>query len=327
MNETFHWGIIGLGRIAQKFAADLSAIPDAKLVSVASRSKERSLAFAKTYGAEHAAAGYEAIFDGPRLDAIYVATPHVSHCELTIECLRRGVPVLCEKPLGMNLTEVERMIAVARAEGVYLMEALWTRFLPTTEKILELIAAGRIGTVEGVRADFGFRAYPDTPGRILDPALGGGSLLDIGIYPVFLAQLLLGRPADIQAMARLTDDHVDIDMGIHFRYAGGQLAHLHSTLLSRTPTEALIMGSEGLIHWHSRWHEPSSFVLFPPQGRPEPFHFDYPSTGYHYEALAVQADVRAGRKENTRWGLTDSRNLHRTLTDIRRLTGVRYPGE
>ena len=327
MNDTFHWGIIGLGRIAHKFATDLSAIPDAKLVAVSSRSEERALAFAKQYKAEHAAAGYTAIFDGPRLDAVYIATPHVSHCELTIECLRRGVPVLCEKPLGMNLVEVERMIAVARAEGVYLMEALWTRFLPSTEKILELIAAGRIGRVEGVRADFGFRAYPHTPGRILDPVLGGGSLLDIGIYPVFLAQLLLGRPAEIQAMGRLTEQHVDIDMGMHFRYPDGQLAHLHSTLLSRTPTEALIMGSEGLIHWHSRWHEPSSFVLFPPEGRPEPFHFEYASGGYHYEALAVQEDLRAGRRESARWSLSDSRNLHRTLTDIRRLTGVRYPGE
>lgn len=327
MSNTFNWGIIGLGKIAHAFAKDLATIPDAKLVAVASRSGERATAFAKTYDAEYAAGGYSAIFDGPRLDAVYIATPHVSHCELTIECLRRGVPVLCEKPLGLNLSEVERMIAVARDENVYLMEALWTRFLPSTKKILELIAAGRIGTVEAVRADFGFRAGPDAAGRILDPHLGGGSLLDIGIYPVFLAQLLFGRPEEIQAMGRLTAAGVDVDMGIHFRYPGGQLAHLHSTLLSRTPTEALIMGSEGLIHWHSRWHEPSSFVLFPPQGRPEPFHFDSPSAGYHYEALAVQEDVRAGRKENALWSLTDSRNLHRTLTEVRKKTGVRYPGE
>ncbi|MFK8165244.1 MAG: Gfo/Idh/MocA family protein, partial [Lewinella sp.] len=260
----------------------------------------------------------------------------------------------CEKPMGLNLAEVEQVVRVAREQKVYLMEALWTRFLPSTLKLKEMIDAGVIGSIESIRADFGFRAKdlelaltpspapaaaPDekssspTPvlgrNRILNPELGGGALLDIGIYPQFLSQFLLGSPEEITATARLSPQGVDIDTSVTCRHAGGQLSHNYSTVLGVTKTEALIIGSKASIHWHTRWHEPTSFSLL--KGKdipPENFYFDYGgANGYRYEAEAVMADVRAGRTENALWSLDDSLALHRTLTEVRKMIGVRYPGE
>lgn len=343
--STFHFAILGLGNIARKFAHDIAIIPDAKLVAVGSRSLERAKAFANDFGAEHAAGDYAATFDGPRVDAVYIATPHISHQKLALLCIERGIPVICEKPLGLHFSEVEEMISVARARKVYLMEALWTRFLPSTLKLKEMIDAGVIGDIESIRSDFGFRAkdlqsalQPSTApaaapdlsrNRILNPALGGGALLDIGIYPQFLSQFLLGEPEEIQAMARLSPAGVDLDTQVTCRHANGRLSHNYSTILGRTKTEALIIGSKASLHWHPRWHEPSSFSLL--RGKdtpPENFYFDYgEANGYRYEAEAVMADVRAGKTENEWWSLDDSLALHRTLTKVREMVGVKYKGE
>lgn len=339
----FNFAILGLGKIARKFAEDLALIPDAKLVAVGSRSLERARAFAQDFGAEFAAGSYEETFSGPRVDAVYIATPHTTHKELTLMCLEKGIPVICEKPLGLNLGEVEEMVAAAREHKVYLMEALWTRFLPSTLKLKELIDDGLIGEVQSIRSDFGFpandlasvlhpapAAAPELErNRILNPELGGGALLDIGIYPQFLSQFLLGAPKDIHAMARLSPQGVDLDTQVTCRHAGGKLSHNYSTLLGHTKIEALIIGSEASLHWHPRWHEPSSFSLLRDRDTPpENFYFDYGgANGYRYEAEAVMADVRAGRTENALWPLEDSLALHRTLTEVRRMIGVRYPGE
>jgi len=327
MSSPFNWGILGLGKIARKFAQDLQTIPDARLAAVGSRSEERARAFATEFDAAHVAGNYADLFSGPPLDAVYIATPHVSHLELTELCLERGVPVLCEKPLGMNYREVAHMVALARERKVFLMEALWSRFTPTTAKVLELIRAGELGRVESVRADFGFRVGPNSGKRITDPALGGGSLLDIGIYPVWLCQLLLGEPAEITAAARLGYDGIDIDLNVALRSADGRMGHAYSTLLGRTKTEALILGEKADIHWQSRFHEPGSFSLLREGERPENYFFERPSNGYSYEAEAVMADVRAGRLENELWSLEDSLTLHRTLTRIREQVGVHYPAD
>ena len=350
----FHFAILGLGKIARQFAADLRLIPDAQLVAVGSRSPERARAFASEFGAAHAAGSYADTFSGPRVDAVYIATPHTQHRELTLMCLDRGIPVICEKPLGLSLAEVEEVTAHARAKGVYLMEALWTRFLPSTLKLLELIEAGEIGEILSVRSDFGFRAsdleaaLPLTPrrggaavsttiapasappdlsrNRILNPALGGGALLDIGIYPQFLSQLLLGEPETLHAHARLSTQGVDLDTSVTARHAGGRLSHNYSTLLGRTKTEALILGTTGSIHWHPRWHEPSSFsVLRGKDDPPQNHFFDYgEANGYRYEAEAVMADVRAGKLENELWRHADSVALHRTLSAVLEQIGVKY---
>ncbi|MEL7223091.1 MAG: Gfo/Idh/MocA family oxidoreductase, partial [Bacteroidota bacterium] len=187
MSKTYNWGIIGPGKIAHQFAKDLAVVPGARLSAVLSRNMERATAFAANYQAPHA---YDQLGDFlacAELDVVYIATPHNSHAEYTMACLNANKPVLCEKPWAMNLTEAHEMVALARAKKVFLMEAIWTRFLPDTKKILSLIEEGVIGEIQSIKADFGFRYEGPDSSRLLNPALGGGALLDIGIYPAFLS--------------------------------------------------------------------------------------------------------------------------------------------
>ncbi|MGB3799677.1 MAG: Gfo/Idh/MocA family oxidoreductase [Lewinella sp.] len=328
---TFNWAILGLGKIARKFAEDLQRVDDAKLVAVGSRSSERASAFAADFGAEHAAGSYEATFSGPRVDAVYIATPHTGHRELTLMCLERGIPVLCEKPLGLNLEEVQSMVAAARRNDVYLMEALWSCFIPSIVEMKALVDGGDLGTLESLRADFGFRGAPREDferDRLYNPALGGGALLDIGIYPVWLAQYLFGAPASIRATARLTDLGADVDTQVTLRYPEGRLAHCYSTLLGDTKTDALLLGTKGELHIHGRFHHAQGFSVLRGGDQPPENHYQsFEGNGYQFEAMAVMEDVRAGRKESELWSLDDSLLLHQTLTRIREIIGVSYPGE
>ena len=296
-----------------------------------SRSLERAREFAAGYGAEHAAGSYAATFDGPRIDAVYIATPHTSHKELALMCLERGIPVLCEKPLGLSLVEVTEMVDTARRTGTYLMEALWSRFLPALVNVKEVIDSGAIGEVESLRADFGFLGEPREDfdrDRLYNPALGGGALLDIGIYPIWLAQYLFGAPEMIHTAARLTELGADIDTQVTLQYAGGKLAHCYSTLLGITKCDALILGSEASLHIHPRFHESRGFSLLRGKDTPPENHYHaFEGKGYLFEARAVMEDVRAGRKESKQWSLDDSLLLHQTLTQVRELIGVVYPGE
>ncbi len=324
--KKYNWGIIGLGRIAHKFAHDIEKGKSMRLHAVASRSLERSKVFADQYGAVHAYGSYEEIVQCPDLDVVYIATPHVSHCANTLLCLEAGIPVLCEKPFAMNSKEVRQMVQAARLKGVFLMEAFWTRFLPTTRKILDLIEQDHIGQILSIKADFGFKAPYDPEGRLFNRELGGGSLLDIGIYPVFLALLLMGKPERIKAMANLNNTGIDVDCGVLLHYPDGRMAHLHSTILANTKTEAFIYGEKGTIHLHSRWHEPSWFSLIRNGDRPQNFYFDYFSKGYHYEAEEVVHCLAKGKKESDLLPLDFSIQLMEILDGIRTEAGIFYPG-
>jgi len=325
MNRPFHWGIIGLGKIARKFAQDLQVLENATLHAVASRTQEKADAFAKDFDATHAFGSYEALMQCPDLDAVYIATPHVFHHENTLLCLQHKIPVLCEKPFAMNTRQVEEMIRVANEQDTFLMEALWTRFLPTTLKMLELIENDTIGQVLSVKADFGFKAPFDPEKRIFNQQLGGGSLLDIGIYPVFLALLTLGFPDEVQAVAHIGKTNVEEECGMLFGYADGQLAHLHSTVRSRTTTEAFIYGEKGTIHLHSRWHEPTSMTLTNLEGEAQHFDVERKSNGYHYEAEEVMRCLAAGKKQSDWMSHDFSLQLIRLLDLVRAKAGIHYP--
>ncbi len=327
MPSPFHWGILGLGNIAAKFAIALEAIPEARLSAVASRDQDRAAAFAQQHGAPHAYGSYADLLTCPELDAVYIATRHVSHAELSVMCLRAGIPVLCEKPWAMHADEARYMVDTAQQHKTFLMEAIWTRFLPTTQKVLELLQSDAIGRIVGLKADFGFRTEGEKPVRLFDPALGGGALLDIGIYPVFLAQLLLGDPVNVKAMSVLSPRGIDLDTGVVLRYPGEVLAHLHCTLQAKTKTEAFIYGEKGTIHIHTRWHEPTSLSLLRIGERPELFHFDYVSNGYNYEAEAVMRCVAAHQTECPELPLDFSLRLTMLLDRIRAEAGIVYPGD
>jgi len=328
LSRMYRFAIIGLGKIARKFASDLRLVEGATLTSVASRSQERADAFAEEFGARYGAGTYDELFEGPHLDAVYIATPHTSHARLVEQCLDHDLAVLCEKPLGLNLQEVQRLVDLARHKQVYLAEALWTRWLPSFIAAKQRIEEGEIGTIQGLRADFGFKLGPESRPRLTDPALGAGALLDIGIYPVFLAQVLFGKPKSITAVARFSESGVDIDDTIVLEYPGGQLATLHCTLLARTKTEAVVYGSNGTLYWDGLWYQQSSFTIKPDDGEDERRYVPKQrGFGYAFEAQAMVDDLRAGRKESPLWSLDDSLQLHETLTEIRRIIGLQYPTE
>jgi predicted dehydrogenase len=328
MEKTFNWGVLGAGRIAHKFVQDLLTLPNARLHAVASTSAERAAEFAGQYGAPHAYGSYEGLLACPDLHVVYVATPHHGHAENTVMLLENGIPVLCEKPLAINGRQVATMLDAAQRHRTYLMEALWTRFLPTTRKVLELVEGGAIGQLQTLRADFGFRKEFYPTNRVFDPRQGGGSLLDVGIYPVLLSLFLLGKPKTIQATARLMPSGVDERCAMLFGYENGALAILDSAITMVTPCEAHLHGSEGTLKIHSRWHEPNPGLTLTRYDQSEPrfFPFERECIGYRYEAEAVMADLAAGRTENALVSLDFSRNLMEILDAVRQQTGIFYEG-
>ncbi len=325
MKKTFNWGIIGCGRIAHKFADDIQTIPGASIHAVATRSLDKARDFAKTYNAEHALDSYEALLRVAGLDAVYIATPHVLHAENAIMVLNAKIPVLCEKPLAMNAREVSQMLAAAKANNTFLMEALWTRFMPPINKALELIESGAIGELNSVKADFGFAAEFKPEGRLFNPALGGGSLLDIGIYPVFLALLLFGKPEQIDARAILGPTKVDNICGMLMKFPGDKIAILDSTILSNTKTEAFIYGSKGTIHIHARWHEMTSLSLHLKEtDEVQHFEFKKKGRGYSYEAVEVMRCISDGKKQSEAMSHAFSLLIIETLDAIRHKAGIVY---
>ena len=324
---TFNWGIIGLGRIAHKFASDLAKTPGAKLTAVASRDMDRSAEFAKQYGASHYYGTYEEIIQCPDLDAVYIATPNNLHRDNTLFCLAHQIPVLCEKPFSINIHEARQMVQEARMQQTFFMEAFWTRFLPTTQKMLQLIEDGQIGEILGVKADFGFKPPYEPEGRLFNPDLGGGALLDIGVYPLFLATLVLGMPTEVTAKAYIGSTGVDEDTAIILRHQSGALSHLHTTIRMGTKSEAFIYGETGTIHFHSRFHEMTSMSLLREGKRPEFFQFNQEVHGYTFEAQEVMRCVSAGLTESPGIELDYTLARMELLDEIRRQIGLSYPME
>lgn len=330
MEKTIHWGIIGLGRIARKFADDLQRVPGAKLHAVASTDLERAQAFAADYGVPHAYGRYEDLVHCPGLDVVYVATPHPGHAAATLLCLRHKLAVLCEKPFAMNRTEAQEMADMARANQVFLMEALWTRFIPATDRALQLIAEGAIGDIHSVRADFGFYAPFDPGSRLYNKSLGGGALLDIGIYPALLALFLLGKPQSehIQAAATFAQTNVDDTCAFTFRYPSRQaMAIGHSTVRGHTGIEAWIHGSRGHIYIHPRFHHSMKLTVSTYEGRDEhrqELDFPYDGWGYQFEAIHVGNCLRAGLTESPLIPLSFTLDLMETLDQVRHKIGLEY---
>ncbi|MEM6963177.1 MAG: Gfo/Idh/MocA family oxidoreductase [Bacteroidota bacterium] len=325
MKETINWGIIGLGKIARQFANDLKYVPHAQLHAVASRSAAKAKDFAAAFGATHSFGSYEEMMRCDDLDVVYVATPHVKHCENTIMCLENGIAVLCEKPFAMDSGEVQRMIAAAKANDTFLMEAIWTRFLPHIKKVIEHIQSGIIGEVKLLRADFGFKAPIDFAGRLYNKSLGGGSLLDVGIYPLFLAQLLMGNPIDLRASAHIGQTEVDESCAMILRYAEDKMAVLDSSIVRDTPMQAGIYGTRGKIQIQSRWHESNTFTIVELDKAPQTFTFDYEGAkGYRYETQHVVECLQRGKKESDLLPLSFSLDLMNLLDEVRAKIGLVY---
>ncbi len=325
MKKEFNWGIIGTGGIAHKFATALQVLPQAKIHAVASRSLEKAQSFAGEFGVLHAYGSYEKLMENKELDVVYIATPHNLHCENTLMCLEQKIPVLCEKPFAINSSEVDKMIKAASENKVFLMEAMWTRFLPHIFTTLNLIREGRIGAIKLLRADFGIQIPWDPKHRVFNPELGGGSLLDVGIYPAFLSLLLFGMPEKIEATATLGKTNVDESCGMLFHYADGQIASLFSSVVARTGVEAEIIGEHGRILIHKEFFLPTSLTLILNDGTTEKINPDYIGNGMNYEAAEVMKCLEEEKLESSLMSFDMSRKLISLLDQIRKKCGVVYP--
>jgi len=324
MHKTINWGIIGLGNIAHKFATDLLTIEDAKIYAVASRNQEKANEFASKYNATKAYSSYEALAKDPHIDAVYIATPHTLHKENTILCLDHGIAVLCEKPFAMDSDEVNEMIAKAKDKNVLLMEALWTYFLPHYRYVLKALEDRIYGDVLKLEADFGFYRSFDNSSRLFNKSLGGGSLLDIGIYPIFASLSALGIPKHIKANATYFENGADSSCDMVFEYEKNVKAILKSTLIEDTPTEAIFYCKKGIIKINHQFHNPSTISLIPNEGEAETIDFNNKTIGYNYEAIHFNELLRQGKTESNVMSFEFSQSLIKTLDDVRNLINLHY---
>lgn len=320
------WGIAGTGRIARDFAEGLHQTPDASIVAVGSRSPASAADFVARVGAPEpvATGSYEDLFAHPDVDVVYVATPHSRHHPDTLAALAAGKHVLCEKPLALNARQAEEMIAAARGAKRFLMEALWSRFLPPYRDLVGVLAAGTIGEPRLVEATFGFRAAYRPEHRLFAPALGGGSILDLWLYCLNVARLALGDHASMTAEAQLTPLGVDHTVHATLRYAGGATAVLASATRTEMPCTARIVGTRGRIEIARFMHHPESFTVVHDDGRVRTHPHPEPGQGLRHQVPEVHRAIAAGLLESPIMPWSESLAFLRTMDELRGLVGVRY---
>ncbi|MGS0685699.1 Gfo/Idh/MocA family protein [Nakamurella sp. GG22] len=322
------WGVLAPGRIAGAFADAMFRNTRQRLVAVGSRSLERAQLFAARHGAERAYSSYEQLVGDPEVDAVYVASPHSEHRAQALLAIGAGKPVLVEKAFTRNAGEASQVIAAARAANVLVMEAMWTRFLPQTDVVRQLLADGALGTVTTVLADHGQYFDVDPKSRLFDPGLAGGAMLDLGVYPVSFASFVLGRPDHIDATGSLTETSVDAQVSMVLT-SGDAQACLNTTLSSKTPTTASISGTAGCIEISGPFYGPAVLTLTANDGRrlvrPED-----PITGHHglcFEAAHLAQLVADGATESPLLPPAETISVLQTVDEVRRQVGVRFPGE
>ena len=327
MSKSIRWGILSTGRIAHKFATGLNDLPDTELVAVGSRSIGTANTFANQFNIPRRHGSYDSLAQDPDVDVIYIATPHSSHQENALMCLEMGKAVLCEKPFTINVQQAEMVIQVAREKGLFLMEAMWTRFLPHILKVQQIINDGLIGQPQILQASVGDQKELDPSNRFFNPKLGGGSLIDVGIYAVTLAYLVFGPPAEIQSLANLSSTGVDQETVVTFRHNDGQLTYFASSILHHMPRDATITGDNGSIYIHPDFWHPSQITLRVNSETEQFIEVDCPLNGYHYQVLEVNRCLKAGRSESSVMSLDTTLHVMNTLDTIRRQWGLKYPME
>lgn len=320
------WGILGLGNIAKKFASDLKLIPNAKLEAVASRDILNAEGFAKEYNSSRAYGSYQELFDDKEVSVIYIATPHNTHAELSIMAMNHGKHVLCEKPLAVNKKQVKAMIEASKRNNVFLMEGMWSRFNPAIKKVKQLIEDGEIGNLSYLYADFAFYGLNrDENSRLLNPELAGGSILDIGIYPIFLSYLLFGKPKEIIAKSLFYSTGVEKQTSIIFQYDNAQ-AVLYSGLTSNTQTIAECSGENGTIIIPGKWHQAQGYTL-EKEGKSKDFSLPTTGIGFTHEIEEVQNCILKDKTESDFWSYKNSLELAELLDAVRKEVGVVFPFE
>jgi len=326
--RTIKWGIIGAGRIASTFATALKAMDYVELVAIASRNIKRAEEFARCFSIKKAYGSYEELAKDPEIDVVYIATPHTEHKDNAALCIRNRKAVLCEKPFAINSLEAEYLISLAKESNVFLMEAMWTKFLPVNAIVKSWIAEKKIGEVRQIRASFGFYAEYDPGSRLYNPNTAGGALLDVGIYPISYAIHLLEKlPKKVVSNAVIGKSNVDEQNVVSLLFEGGILADLSSAISVNTGSDAVIIGNRGKIVVPEFWKAERA-KRFNAQGQlVETYELGHPINGYEYEAEEVNRCLREGRMESSIHSLQNTLDIMKILDQIREQWGLKYPQE
>jgi len=348
--KTIHWGILGTGYAAHQFAQGLRTLAEAQLVAVGSRQQGTADTFARQFQIPRAYSRYEDLVNDKEVDIVYIATPNPFHKDHCLLCLTAGKAVLCEKPFTLNAEEAQEVVALAYQKRVFCMEAMWTRFIPLFQKVRDLLRAGTLGELKMLTADFGLRVAFSEQDRHFNPQLGGGALLDLGIYPISLAFYLLGAPTTVVSCATIGKTQVDEQSTVLFRYPNGLLATLSSSFLTDLPNEMMIMGTQGCIRVHAPLYRPTqlSIQIFPPLqtenneivnwksklkqnallrksyrlvtqlvNKPKKIVVPYTGNGYQYQALEAMRCLSNGELESRIMPLAETVTILKTLDAIR----------
>jgi len=321
------WGILGTGKIAKRFMQAAFYVPEAQVVAVGSREQHTADQFGAQFGVPKRYGSYDALISDPEVEIVYVATPHTLHAENTLAALQAGKHVLCEKPFTINAQQAETVIQAARASGKFVMEGMWTRCFPVVREIVRRIQAGELGEIRYLQADFGFRPAFNPASRLFAPELGGGALLDVGVYPVALAFLVLGAPTQIVSHATLGATGVDELCSMLFRYDNGAQAVLSASLQVEMPKQANICGSQARIHMPAPWWKPSEAYLMRNDGTTEHLLYPYEGDGLQFEIRHVHDCLRQGLIESPWMPLDETLAIMRVLDTLRAQWGVRYPSD
>ncbi len=324
-NQCIKWGILGTGRIAHTFATALQVVTNSELTAVGSRKMEKATQFASEFQIPKAYGSYEELISDPEVDVVYIATPHNLHEANTLLALDHHKHVLCEKPMGVNLQESMRMIEKAKAENRFLMEALWSRFLPNIIKTKEIVTSGEIGEVKLMTVFFSLRSKNGPEHRHFNIDLCGGSILDIGIYNIFLSLFLLGKPQRFTAIAGLSEQGGDNSSSYTFKYNNDVLSVMYSSFMGESPVVAEIHGTKGKVTLEHLWFCPGKVKVNYLDGRENIYEFDIKSNGYEYEAEEVAACILAGKTQSDLWSWGDSMQLMSMMDAIRKECGIVYP--
>jgi len=327
MTEPIRWGILGTGWIAGQFVSDIIA-SGMTVTAVGSRSQSSADAFAAEHGIPTAHPSYEALASDPEVDVIYVATPHPMHAENALLALEHGKHVLVEKAFTLNAGEAKRVVDFAAEKHLVVLEAMWARWLPHMVRLREIVAAGTIGEVRTVIADHNQKLPSDPTHRLNDPALGGGALLDLGIYPVSFAWDILGEPTTVHAISSPTPTGVDRQTAILLGYAGGQQAVLHTALDTAGPTTASVIGTDGWIAIDGNFYNPTTFTVYDSEGGViEKFDGAVEQRGMQFQAWEAERLIAAGLTAGEILPPAQSVAIMETLDEVRRQIGLVYPGE
>lgn len=324
MTKIWNFGILGPGKIANRFADAFRYVPEAKVYAVASRDIKKAKDFASSYKAEKYYSSYEDLAKDRLVDIVYIATPHPFHFEQTMLCLNHGKPVLCEKPLAMSYRQASEMIGTSQREKVFLMEGMWSRFFPAIHKAYDLVMSGEIGKIISLKADFGFSAPVNLESRIYKLALGGGAQLDVGVYPMFLALLFMGKPDEIKATSQLASSGADATTRASFHYAGGAVAHILSSIVTDSPKEAVILGTQGSIVIQTPWYKSQQVSLKLNSGKITKFPFPHSGNGFEFQIEEVVRCLKEKKIECDLMPQALSLLMAEVSDEIRKQGGIKY---